>query len=372
MNVLHVCRENPERILGGRGIHIKNLLPELRKAGINALLLTEGMQTRLHDEKDILEVCPAHTVVMRDAPVNYIQDNWFFYTVAIEHLHDWHFDIVHIHDSDLAPCAMELARFFEAKLVSTIHLSIRRVVPGDVIPTHYILHDLYEQALLAASQKVILCSKYYAQEMQSIHRFDYPIAIVPNGVNESPLQSKRNDFTVFYAGRIAEQKGIKILIDAIKQRPDIHWIISGKVHAITREAELTNRAWSELLNLTEQYPETITLTGHLSNEEVLKIGGSCHAWIAPSLHAPFEIVGLEAMMGKTPFICTRTGGFLEYADDENCWFIEPHPDSLLAAIEQIRNNPFEAQRRVDNAFRDARTFTWKNVAKATKAVYESL
>lgn len=370
MRVLHVCAENPNRILGGRGVHIRHVLPALRAEGVDAFLLTLANETNLFDDR--LEVCPVHDVFIRDAPVNFMQNNWAVYDTAIHSLKG-PVDIVHAHDADLGLCAKALAKHFNAKLVTTVHLAIRRVLHGNVIPEHYAIQDMYEAALLASSNAAVFCSEYYAREVQQkIHRFDYKRFVVPNAVIPANRQPKRDKFTIFFAGRIADQKGIKIVIDAIKERPDLNWIVAGKVHAISKEEENKHPAWSELLKLQDQYPDTVHVAGHLENHEVLEIGSSCHAWVAPSLHAPFEIVGLEAMSAGTPLICTKTGGFLEYANESNALFIEPHPGALLQAVKRLQDDPALAQSLVENGTKTAEGFTWQNTAKMLKSVYENL
>lgn len=369
MRVLHICHENPGNIIGGRGIHIRHLLPNLNKIGVETFLIAEGEETKRFDDR--MEIYPSHRVFLIDAPVNYLQKNMAYYHEAIRHLKNEKFDLVHAHDSDLALCATSLADFFNIPLVSTIHLFASKVQNNRSIAHALFLHYLYEQDLVAASNRVIAISNYYRDEIQSAYRIPAEIDIVPNGVNQITFEKKRNDrFTVFFAGRICEQKGVRGIIDAIKRAPEFRWIISGKVNTNLKREEKNNPYLNELQKLEADYPESVTLTGHLENAEILKLGASADAWIVPSLHAPFEIVGLEAMSVKTPLVCTKIGGFLDYANEENAVFIDFTVNSIIEKLKWIEQNPAAVAPMVERAYETAKKFSWENTACLTKQVYE--
>lgn len=365
--VLHVCFEAPDQPIGGRGIFIKNLMPELVKRGVGAHLLTSGVGESAHN---VTKLFPTHRVYMVDAGVNYVQNNMFMYHGALKRLPK--FDAVHVHDADLALCASSLADYWGVPLIYTAHLSVARVLPGGVIPQNYMLQFMYEADTYHTANRVTVCSKYYRDEMESIHRFGRPIDVIPNGVGQYDIERNPGDrFRVFYGGRIAEQKGIRLIIEAIKQRPEWEWVIAGKVHAFLKREEEAHPLWRELLRLHHLYPETVRLCGHLPHDEVLQEASKAHAWVAPSLHAPFELVGLEAMSCGVPLVCSKTGGFMEYGrDGENC--LMAMPDTFLQCIERIERDGALADRLAANGKQTAREYSWTRTAAEMAKLYASL
>ncbi len=43
------------------------------------------------------------------------------------------------------------------------------------------------------------------------------------------------------------------------------------------------------------------------------------AIIMPSIHEPFGLVALEALMIKTPLLCSIQGGLSDFLNNDNCW-----------------------------------------------------
>lgn len=380
MKILHICKENPNDIVGGRGIHIRNLIDNLNKIKDteNFLITSSNSKTELFEDR--FEIFPVNRVFIIDAYVNFFQTNMAYYHETLKQIDFFRkFDLIHLHDSDLSLFATSLSDYLNIPIVFTIHLMSSKVQSDNSISNHLLINHLYEQDAMMVSSKIITVSKSYGEQVVREHRIPADIFVVPNGVNQFEYENFKkpnSKFTVFFAGRICEQKGLPLLIDSIrlsiKSGMDFKWIVCGKVNLAVglKIGHSKNIYMDELQQLQHNFPENVVLAGHLENEEVLKLGASSDAWVVPSFHAPFEIVGLEAMSVKTPLVCTKIGGFLEYANEENSVFIDFNPQDVINKLNWIKENKDKAVLLTDKALEISKQFSWEKTACLTKSVYE--
>lgn len=115
-----------------------------------------------------------------------------------------------------------------------------------------------------------------------------------------------------FVGRLSEEKGVKQLVDAFKNREDLQLKIIGS---------------GPLEDLTLGY-ENIENLGYLPRKELLKYYLDCTALIVPSVcfeGFPLTLSGLEAMSLATPLIITDIGAANENIENgKNGFLINPY------------------------------------------------
>jgi len=149
---------------------------------------------------------------------------------------------------------------------------------------------------------------------------EYKVFVVPNGVNIEEFDLITNEevheiknqynlkktFNVLFAGRVAQIKGIDILIKAISKldNENIKLIIAGPdFGALTALQEICRR-----LSLTDK----VIFTGILERKRFCNLVKSCDMLVLPSYGGEsFGIVLAEAMACNKPVIGSRTGGISE-------------------------------------------------------------
>lgn len=159
------------------------------------------------------------------------------------------------------------------------------------------------------------------------------------------------DFVVIYAGRIHREKGIHVLVDAIKQisKKNIKMIICGGVSA-NDEASLNY--YKEIEENIKNDDKRILVTGYIDNNELYRYYQISDIQVVPSLceEAAGNII-IEGMLSGLPLIVTRAGGIPEYVN-EKCAFILDRDEKLSLHIKEkiellysnieLRNNMREA------------------------------
>ncbi|NJL82374.1 MAG: glycosyltransferase family 4 protein [Chloroflexaceae bacterium] len=164
-----------------------------------------------------------------------------------------------------------------------------------------------------------------------------PVEVVYNGVPERSLRPPLADPpTIAYAGRLVPEKGVQVLLNALKfvkaQIPSVRLLVAGQG---TQQAEL--QALSAQLGLTDN----VFWLGHLSRAELEQKFEAAWVQVVPSLwEEPFGNVTTEAMMRGTAAIASAVGAQPEIIRDGQTGFLVPPNDAeaLGAASVKILQN----------------------------------
>ncbi len=130
------------------------------------------------------------------------------------------------------------------------------------------------------------------------------IIVKPNFTKDpGPSKYEREDFFLF-AGRLSEEKGIKVLLQAFAEIPNKRLIVVG-------EGPLKKGLENKF-----KRNENISFTGKLNNEQTIALMKKCKALIVPSLwyeSLPFVII--EAFSTGTPVLASNIGAMLSIITD---------------------------------------------------------
>ncbi len=127
---------------------------------------------------------------------------------------------------------------------------------------------------------------------------------------EFDLPREANAFLMAYSGRLANQKGVSLLVEVMEhvlpEHPEFQLIVLGGGDDVYRKA---------LADLYEKYPKQVGL--HLLPDFKLprKIFAGTDALLIPSLFEPGGIVALEALRYGAVPIVHRTGGLNDIVSD---------------------------------------------------------
>jgi len=200
------------------------------------------------------------------------------------------------------------------------------------------------------------------------------VFVVPNGVNivefdsitkeeVSDIRSQYNlkkTFNILFAGRIAQVKGIDLLIEAISKLNNLslRLIIAGPdFGALTELQKLSKR-----LSLMDK----VIFTGVLARRKFCALIKSCDVLVLPSYGGEaFGIVLAEAMACNKPVIGSKTGGILEIIREGESGFLFD-----IGSVEQLseRLNLLYRDRSLCKRLGDKgrmiieKYYTWEKVA----------
>lgn len=196
-------------------------------------------------------------------------------------------------------------------------------------------------------------------------------SVIYNGVDELIFHKKDNNKipnSLLFVGRINENKGIHILIEAVSKLknkfPDITLNIAG---ATTPGGEAGKSPYeSRIIQLIDQYKlqDHVNFLGYLDHDKDLPEVYSQHqVFCLTSVYTEaFPLVVIESLFCETPVVASNVGGVSEAFEEGYFGLVQPGNSVELAQkIEHILTN--KEQEKIKNAFTNAKdNFTWHTIS----------
>lgn len=204
------------------------------------------------------------------------------------------------------------------------------------------------------------------------------IVIIPNAVDHKKFQVKVDPGrikerygihplapTVLFFGRIVDQKGPDLLVEAIPKilvnRLDSKFIFAG-------EGGMRQYLQKRVTELGVEW--ATRFLGLLPLPLLIELLNSVDIVCIPSRNEPFGIVLLEAWAAGRPVVATDVGGLGENIEN----FVDgvkvyPNPDSVAWGINYLLNNPDVMKQISENGRKKAEKFSWTNVAEQLVKTY---
>ena len=247
--------------------------------------------------------------------------------------------------------------------------------------------------VMDAVDRIIGVSRHEIELMDQALNLDMSkVRYIPNGIHLDRFQpvtdanifvekyklNTRSDIIkdvehiVLYAGRLASNKGLHVLVDAaaelLEDFPKTLFLLVGEDTGMKEILERQMKA--------KGIREHFLFTGHVHEDETfLSAFALCDVFVLPSEYEAFGIVLLEAMASYKPCIGTRVGGVPEVIKEGETGAIvdydDPHQlaDALLVMLrsEELRRRMGEKGRE-----RVMRKFSWDSIVEEIEKVYWEL
>ena len=227
-------------------------------------------------------------------------------------------DLIHYH-SPLVPCIrsdIPTVVTFHSPMQSGVsameHSSMHYVASTLMLKVSSLRHEKklleYADAVTTVSDSVTkaICSPPYSAEKLKVET-------IGNGVDTeyfTPDERRREDKSVFWAGRLAPGKGIEDLVkiahEAMAIDPETRFRVAG-------EGPLREHLARSLKKHGLQ--RSVALLGHLQTSEMVEEYQRASILLITSHYEGMSTVMLEAMSCETPCLCTRVGSALEVIRD---------------------------------------------------------
>jgi len=201
------------------------------------------------------------------------------------------------------------------------------------------------------------------------------IKVIANGVDAELLEydyfkdKQDGKNTIIYFGRLDDQKGVDILINALLYLPKDRSIRTIIVGTGWKENEFKDLAFS--LGVSDK----IDFVGMVPHEKISTYIKQADLAVFPSRRDNCPLSILETMAVGTPVIATSIGGIPELIRDERDGILirEENPKKLADVIIDLLDNPEKRKYLSDNAKKSiSDNFTWDIVVMKYKEFYESL
>lgn len=145
---------------------------------------------------------------------------------------------------------------------------------------------------------------------------------------------KTSEAVLLFVGRIVENKGIGLLLEALIQlqtATNFKLIVIGTMGSSFGKGHCKDAFYDRLMVLAEKLDQRIIFTGFVHNSELPRYHALADMVIMPSLcDEAAGLVAIEAMASGLPVIATKSGGLPEY--------VTPDCGILISRNEEIVNN----------------------------------
>lgn len=187
------------------------------------------------------------------------------------------------------------------------------------------------------------------------------ITIAYCGVDPSPFATGERwpEPRLVYVGRLKAYKRIEILLDTLKDLPDVTLDIAGQGdHGETLDDEISRRGLGS----------RVFVHGHV--DEAFKAELYRRAWlhVTASASEGWSLTVMEAALCGTPSAALAVGGLRESIVDEQTGILAGSVTEFQARVKALLENP-ERREQLGAAARErALTFTWDRTAQVTLEV----
>jgi alpha-maltose-1-phosphate synthase len=398
MKALFLTNEYPPSIYGGAGVHVDYLSRELAKI--------MDVEVRCFGAQDVKE--PHLTVKGFGLDTSAFQSPKNLNSVfgAIRRCTD--FNTAGI-DADVVHCHTWYSHFggilaklnYHIPMVLTVHsLEPLRPWKREQLGYGYDCSSWLEKTATEMADAVVAVSQETKRDVERLFTVDPArIRIIYNGIDpEEYYPRKETNLLVEYGinpdipyvlfvGRIARQKGIIHLVNAIKYfDPGFQVVLCAGAPDTPEIAEEMKR---DIAEAQSKRGGIIWIDKMVPKPVAYQLYSHAAVFCCPSIYEPFGIINLEAMACEAAVVASAVGGIKEVVVHGETGFLIP--------LEQMQSSPFEPvnpdkfsrdlaerinQLMADKSLRErfgaagrkraVEIFSWAAIAAETKKMYESL
>ncbi|MFC3774529.1 glycogen synthase [Mycolicibacterium holsaticum] len=385
MRVAMMTREYPPEVYGGAGVHVTELVAQLRHlcdVDVHCMGAPRTDAFVAQPDPALLGANPALTMLSADlAMVNAAAQ------ATVAHSHTWYTGLA----GHLA------ALLYGVPHVLTAHsLEPMRPWKAEQLGGGYRVSSWVEKTAVEAADAVIAVSSGMRDDVLRTYPVLDPnrVHVVRNGIDtevwypaapepdESVLAELGVDLSrpiVAFVGRITRQKGVAHLVAAAHRfAPDVQLVLcAGAPDTPEIAAEVTEavqqlaRARSGVFWVREMLPVG----------KIREIVSAAMVFVCPSVYEPLGIVNLEAMACATAVVASDVGGIPEVvADGQTGLLVGYAPEDpagfeerLAQAVNELIADP-DTARRYGQAGRQRciQEFAWSHIAEQTLEIYRKV
>ncbi|MEM6105635.1 glycogen synthase [Mycobacterium sp. 050272] len=385
MRVAMMTREYPPDVYGGAGVHVTELVAQLRRlctVDVHCMgaprpgAVAHEPDRRLRDANAALSTLSTDLVMANAAAEATVVHSHTWYTGMAGHLTAMLYDIPHI----LTAHSLEPLRPWKAEQLGG----------------GYRISSWVERTAVLAADAVIAVSSGMREDVLRVYPTLDPsqVHVVRNGVDSdvwhpagaaetgsvlAELGVDPNRPMVAFVGRITRQKGVGHLVAAAHQfSPDVQLVLCAGAPDTPEIADEVHTAVDELARVRTG---VFWIQEMLPVAELREILSAATVFVCSSVYEPLGIVNLEAMACATAVVASDVGGIPEVvvdgvtgslvhydADDAGAY-----QAGLAQAVNELVADPAKAQRYGRAGRRRCiEEFSWAHVAEQTLEIYRKV
>ena len=387
MRVSILTREYPPTIYGGAGVHVAQLVPQLRKfIDVDVQCMGEPREGATAHAEDYP---PDANAALRTFGADLSM------VAAIPDV-----DLVHSHTWYANMAGLWAGLYKEIPTVVSAHsLEPDRPWKKEQLGGGYNLSSWAEKTAYEAADAIIAVSKSMITNIMNA----YPdldrdkIHVVLNGIDPEEFKPDTNTEvcesigmdpskpSVVFVGRITRQKGLVHLVRAAQfLDPGTQVILLAGAPDTPEIAAEFNDAFAQVKQA--RGGGVVWVQEMLPRASVRQVMSNATVFACPSIYEPLGIVNLEAMATETAVVASAVGGIPEVVVDGETGYLVPYDPAKAGDAEYIANFEKTFADKINEITRDPALaekfgkagrqrcidhFSWEQIAKDTVEVYQA-
>jgi len=391
MRILHLASEYPPLPVFGLGRYVAELASHQAADGHEVCVITNDLggrdEERNIDGVRVLRVFhpPPPKAPERSAMLLHFNMQLVERAIGLKLRDDLDCDVVVAHDWLTFPACFHLSRLLSVPLVTIIHdVIFNKVRTRKLLPPDEHIAGI-ENWACAVSTKVICLSDTVRQELVSAYHAPVErIEVVPGGVSILPVsedeieavQGTRRRHSsddcdlILYAGRLDAEKGVGVLLDALKRLKETRGSWKAVLAGSGQLEDHVKRAVKDL-NLRSH----VEMLGYLPFKDLRLLYAAADLVVVPSDYEPFGLVALEAQRMGTPVIVSETGGLSETLQITKGGLSFPSRDieklhSIM--VELLEDAELRSELGIQGQVGVGEHYSWPAISKRISAVLSSV
>jgi alpha-maltose-1-phosphate synthase len=397
MRVGLFTREFPPEVYGGAGVHVDYLSRELAKE-ITVEVHCWGSQNADDGRLHIRGAVPWEEITNgTEGKFKNALEALSLNLTQVKSLAG--VDIVHTHTWYASMAGYLAKKLYNIPFVLTTHsLEPLRAWKAEQLGSGYAMSSWMERTAILDADAIIAVSQATKADILRA----YPevltdrIHVIYNGIDlveyrrsqdNKALTDYKVDVAVPYVlfvGRVARQKGVTHLVDAIRYLPRETQIVLCAGAPDT--PEIATELRQKVEDARRDHPRIVWIEKMVTKQEAIQLYSHARVFCCPSIYEPFGIINLEAMACRTPVVASAAGGIKEVVVDGETGYLVPFDQDpvtsfpvdcekfardLAFQINRLLQDPERCQRFGDAGRRRVEgTFSWIAIAKQTIRLYE--
>jgi alpha-maltose-1-phosphate synthase len=385
MRVAMMTREYPPEVYGGAGVHVTELVAQLRRlcdVDVHCMgaprhgVFVHQPDPQLKGSNPALTTLSADLSMANGAAGADVAHSHTWYTGLAGHLARLLFDIPHV----LTAHSLEPLRPWKAEQLGG----------------GYRVSSWVERTAISGADAVIAVSSGMREDVLRVYPALDPskVHVVKNGIDTEvwhPVEADPKESVlgelgvdaarpiVAFVGRITRQKGVAHLVKAAHRfAPEAQLVLcAGAPDTPQIAAEMT----AAVAELARERTGVFWVREIMAIGKIREILSAATVFVCPSVYEPLGIVNLEAMACATAVVASDVGGIPEVVADGQTGLLvhydaaetEAFEAALAEAVNQLIADPDKAE-RMGQAGRQRciDEFSWAHIAEQTLEIYRKV